>query len=101
MLTCDLPLEIMLTCDLPHEIMFSCDLPHEIAFRRSACVCFVLSLARQQPMAGTLRLNSVSSQDSGFTSQDTLFLRPATPQSLNILKVGLAPLRRARLVWAL
>lgn len=33
---------------------------------------------------GTARLTSVSSQDSGFTSQDTLFLRPATPTSLNI-----------------
>lgn len=33
---------------------------------------------------GTARLTSVSSQDSGFTSQDTLFLRPATPTSLKI-----------------
>ncbi|XP_048743914.1 protein MTSS 1-like isoform X17 [Ostrea edulis] len=39
--------------------------------------------AQTIPM-GTARLTSVSSQDSGFTSQDTLFLRPATPTSLNI-----------------
>ena len=66
MLTCDLSLEIMLTCDLPHEIMFSCDLPHEIAFRRSACVCFVLSrttaahgrdAASQQCLVPGLRLH--------------------------------------------
>lgn len=38
----------------------------------------------QQPPMGTIRLQSVSSQDSGFTSQDTLFQRPATPSSLNI-----------------
>ena len=29
-----------------------------------------------------LRLSSVSSQDSGFTSQDTLFLRPGSPKRL-------------------
>ena len=28
-----------------------------------------------------LRLSSISSQDSGFTSQDTLFLRPGSPAS--------------------
>ena len=39
---------------------------------------------QQLPMGGTIRLQSVSSQDSGFTSQDTLFQRPATPTSLNI-----------------
>ncbi|XP_078337589.1 protein MTSS 2-like isoform X3 [Crassostrea virginica] len=39
--------------------------------------------AQTLPM-GTARLTSVSSQDSGFTSQDTLFLRPATPTSLKI-----------------
>ncbi|XP_067651224.1 protein MTSS 1-like isoform X4 [Haliotis asinina] len=38
----------------------------------------------QQPTVGTQRLMSVSSQDSGFTSQDTLFLRPTTPLSLNL-----------------
>ncbi|CAG2191444.1 MTSS1 [Mytilus edulis] len=38
---------------------------------------------QQFPM-GTIRLQSVSSQDSGFTSQDTLFQRPVTPSSLNI-----------------
>lgn len=32
---------------------------------------------------GPLRLSSVSSQDSGFTSQDTLFLRPGSPRSQN------------------
>ncbi len=26
-----------------------------------------------------MRLSSISSQDSGFTSQDTLFLRPGSP----------------------
>lgn len=36
----------------------------------------------QQPTAGPpLRLSSVSSQDSGFTSQDTLFMRPPSPRS--------------------
>ena len=29
---------------------------------------------------GNMRLSSVSSQDSGFTSQDTLFLRPGSPR---------------------
>ena len=29
-----------------------------------------------------MRLSSVSSQDSGFTSQDTLFLKPITPPLL-------------------
>ncbi|XP_021359521.1 metastasis suppressor protein 1-like isoform X4 [Mizuhopecten yessoensis] len=39
----------------------------------------------QHPKVGdVVRLTSVSSQDSGFTSQDTLFLRPATPNSLSI-----------------
>ncbi|XP_070575826.1 protein MTSS 1-like isoform X2 [Ptychodera flava] len=32
-----------------------------------------------QPPPPPMRLSSVSSQDSGFTSQDTLFLRPTTP----------------------
>ncbi|XP_069113554.1 protein MTSS 2-like isoform X2 [Argopecten irradians] len=35
-------------------------------------------------VGGVVRLTSVSSQDSGFTSQDTLFLRPTTPNSLSI-----------------
>ncbi|XP_056003629.1 protein MTSS 1-like isoform X30 [Ostrea edulis] len=43
----------------------------------------VWNFSQTIPM-GTARLTSVSSQDSGFTSQDTLFLRPATPTSLNI-----------------
>ena len=30
-------------------------------------------------MVAPLRLSSISSQDSGFTSQDTLFLRPGSP----------------------
>ncbi|XP_023933421.1 MTSS1-like protein [Lingula anatina] len=34
---------------------------------------------QQLAMPGTMRLSSVSSQDSGFTSQDTLFLKPLTP----------------------
>jgi len=33
------------------------------------------------PMAAPMRLSSISSQDSGFTSQDTLFLRPGSPSS--------------------
>jgi len=33
------------------------------------------------PMAPPMRLSSISSQDSGFTSQDTLFLRPGSPTS--------------------
>lgn len=33
------------------------------------------------PMAAPMRLSSISSQDSGFTSQDTLFLRPGSPTS--------------------
>ena len=32
-------------------------------------------------MAAPMRLSSISSQDSGFTSQDTLFLRPGCPTS--------------------
>ena len=32
-------------------------------------------------MVAPLRLSSISSQDSGFTSQDTLFLRPGSPGS--------------------
>ena len=33
------------------------------------------------PMAAPMRLSSISSQDSGFTSQNTLFLRPGSPTS--------------------
>jgi len=33
------------------------------------------------PMVAPMRLSSISSQDSGFTSQDTLFLRPGSPTS--------------------
>ena len=33
------------------------------------------------PQVAPLRLSSISSQDSGFTSQDTLFLRPGSPGS--------------------
>ena len=33
------------------------------------------------PMAAPMRLSSISSPDSGFTSQDTLFLRPGSPTS--------------------
>ncbi|XP_037557421.1 protein MTSS 1 isoform X2 [Dermacentor silvarum] len=40
--------------------------------------------ASQPPVGGPLRLSSVSSQDSGFTSQDTLFLRPPSPRGTNI-----------------
>ncbi|XP_067003167.1 protein MTSS 2 isoform X4 [Anabrus simplex] len=39
----------------------------------------------QQPLAvGILRLPSVSSQDSGFTSQDVLFPRPPSVQSVKV-----------------
>jgi hypothetical protein len=48
------------------------------------CVSCMLYFYNQTIPMGTARLTSVSSQDSGFTSQDTLFLRPATPTSLNI-----------------
>uniref|UniRef100_A0A2C9KDT4 IMD domain-containing protein n=1 Tax=Biomphalaria glabrata TaxID=6526 RepID=A0A2C9KDT4_BIOGL len=41
-----------------------------------------------QPPPGAIRLTSVSSQDSGFTSQDTLFLRPVTPQSLSLYQAS-------------
>ncbi|GFR82721.1 metastasis suppressor protein 1 [Elysia marginata] len=44
--------------------------------------------ASQQLPPGALRLTSVSSQDSGFTSQDTLFLRPNTPQSLSLYQTS-------------
>ena len=33
-----------------------------------------------------MRLSSISSQDSGFTSQDTLFLRPGSPGRKVIIK---------------
>ncbi|KFM74649.1 hypothetical protein X975_18734, partial [Stegodyphus mimosarum] len=36
------------------------------------------------PPSGTFRLSSVSSQDSGFTSQDTLFTRLPTPPPLEL-----------------
>ncbi|KAM7282218.1 protein MTSS 1 isoform X1 [Ixodes scapularis] len=39
------------------------------------------SLSQQPAVGPPLRLSSVSSQDSGFTSQDTLFLRPPSPRS--------------------
>ncbi|XP_067139493.1 protein MTSS 2-like isoform X2 [Centruroides vittatus] len=38
----------------------------------------------QQPPAGALRLSSVSSQDSGFTSQDTLCIRLPTPPPMEL-----------------
>ncbi|XP_077503627.1 uncharacterized protein LOC144114049 isoform X2 [Amblyomma americanum] len=41
--------------------------------------------ASQPPVGGPLRLSSVSSQDSGFTSQDTLFLRPPSPRGTNMV----------------
>lgn len=48
-------------------------------------IVWIQVILSQQPLAlQGLRLTSVSSQDSGFTSQDTLFLRPTTPSSLNI-----------------
>lgn len=40
--------------------------------------------SQQPPVGGPLRLSSVSSQDSGFTSQDTLFLRPPSPRGTSI-----------------
>ncbi|XP_036362800.1 protein MTSS 1 isoform X30 [Octopus sinensis] len=38
----------------------------------------------QLPLPGSVRLTSVSSQDSGFTSQDALFLRSTTPPFLHL-----------------
>ena len=54
----------------------------------------------QQPLQlQGLRLTSVSSQDSGFTSQDTLFLRPMTPSSLSIqMQVGFTWLKVFRII---
>lgn len=48
--------------------------------------CHTKNIQQQhaQLLGSGVRLTSVSSQDSGFTSQDTLFLRPMTPSSLNI-----------------
>jgi len=37
------------------------------------------NIKNRQVPAGPMRLSSISSQDSGFTSQDTLFLRPGSP----------------------
>lgn len=42
------------------------------------------SLSQRPPLPGTLRLSSVSSQDSGFTSQDMLFPRPGLSQVSNM-----------------
>ncbi|CAB4061297.1 MTSS1 [Lepeophtheirus salmonis] len=41
------------------------------------------SLSQHNPSStlGPMRLSSISSQDSGFTSQDTLFIRPHSPTS--------------------
>ena len=39
-------------------------------------------------MVAPLRLSSISSQDSGFTSQDTLFIRPGSPGSSRANKEG-------------
>ena len=36
-----------------------------------------------------MRLSSISSQDSGFTSQDTLFLRPNSPSNRSKVHNGL------------
>lgn len=44
--------------------------------------------ASQPPVGGPLRLSSVSSQDSGFTSQDTLFLRPPSPRGTSVASQG-------------
>ncbi|XP_054706581.1 protein MTSS 2-like [Uloborus diversus] len=42
------------------------------------------SRSLSQPPSGAFRLSSVSSQDSGFTSQDTLFTRLPTPPPLEL-----------------
>ncbi|CAH1779343.1 unnamed protein product [Owenia fusiformis] len=55
---------------------------HHFRYRNSAQV------NKQPPVPGTTRLSSVSSQDSGFTSQDTLFLKPATPPPLDLMRQG-------------
>ncbi|XP_077535182.1 uncharacterized protein LOC144147020 isoform X3 [Haemaphysalis longicornis] len=44
--------------------------------------------SQQPPVGGPLRLSSVSSQDSGFTSQDTLFLRPPSPRGTSMASQG-------------
>ncbi|XP_025833407.1 uncharacterized protein LOC108738129 [Agrilus planipennis] len=44
------------------------------------------SLSQNIPFKGTMRLASVCSQDSGFTSQDTLYPRP--PSSLSVAQVS-------------
>lgn len=41
------------------------------------------------PLNPAHRLSSVSSQDSGFTSQDTLFMRPGTPTSQQQYTAGM------------
>ncbi|KAL4234255.1 Metastasis suppressor protein 1 [Mactra antiquata] len=50
----------------------------------SPCHNKTLQQQQAQLLGSGVRLTSVSSQDSGFTSQDTLFLRPTTPSSLNL-----------------
>ncbi|XP_056003572.1 protein MTSS 1-like isoform X19 [Ostrea edulis] len=63
--------------------------PSSIGSRKSS-MCSINSITSSS--SGSLKSHSPShlnhlrnsAQDSGFTSQDTLFLRPATPTSLNI-----------------
>ncbi|KAK2147838.1 hypothetical protein LSH36_532g06001 [Paralvinella palmiformis] len=48
-------------------------------------VTFALQKRKYQPLppSATIRLSSISSQDSGFTSQDALYLRPPSPSLLD------------------
>ncbi|XP_045194003.2 protein MTSS 2-like isoform X2 [Mercenaria mercenaria] len=50
----------------------------------SPCHNKTIQQQQAQLLGSGVRLTSVSSQDSGFTSQDTLFLRPTTPSSLSL-----------------
>lgn len=54
-------------------------------------ISLVLSCEQPVGRTGTLRYTSISSQDSGFTSQDTLYPRP--PSSLSVTQVSLIHLK--------
>ncbi|XP_036362777.1 protein MTSS 1 isoform X7 [Octopus sinensis] len=61
---------------------------HHYRFRSPSQVSSVSLCSKQSvqqlPLPGSVRLTSVSSQDSGFTSQDALFLRSTTPPFLHL-----------------
>lgn len=57
-----------------------------LVYYQCALLFFFLSCLVQHPLpAGILRLSSLSSQDSGFTSQDMLFPRPASMHAVQVL----------------